>query len=251
MYDDSEIEPEPKGIGGWLIVFIVLQVIVVLVSVLRIEAAFANLDLFDSELAKEYPLYSFLLTFEIFVYLLQTVAPVIGLIILFRLSESTIKFCKVYFSIIMALGFIYIICLFQLSGSFKEDLGHWRYIEVSKELTKIGVINIVGILGAFLWLSYWQVSARVRNTFPKRFSQTDEPLSWDQGIESEVSFVACPHCGSEQPVAATHCLGCNKDLHQDQRFDVPDSPVKQCPHCNAQILASSRFCLTCGKVLDD
>lgn len=238
---DNGDPAEPKGIDGWLLFFIIAQGIVVFIAWINLFNFPTDIDVLDSDLVKHYPPYWYLVVLDLIMTWVQSIVPIIGIYFIIKGSKHTVSFWKIYLGLLIVVWAVDLVGLLKLNSFFESSPRYQLNLKGSREMIRGMVMTVGGLCGSFLWLSYWQLSTRVKNTFPQCFSPslTEESMTF-------VHCIPCPHCGEEQLASASHCMDCGKELLPE----APPGAVKRCPHCDAQLLGSSKFCLACGEILD-
>jgi len=206
-FDQSEGESNPLyGVKGWLKFFVVVNLYVApVVFVLRYILAWVGFSI----LAEDYPL----------IIVVGFIETVIGAFIVYRAIQiarglrdiipGAVQKTKNFLKLVLAWTILSIF-LSYLSGLDADDLmpGNIR-----------GLLS--GIIGFAIWYSYFNVSKRVRATYPDAISATIENTA-SVGNNVLPIEIKCPACSadleleeSERKTKQFTCPICNKfiDLH--------------------------------------
>jgi hypothetical protein len=210
-------KPAPSGIGGWLILFIIGQVGVIIMSVSALSGGFD--DMWESwALGDQFSYLRPLLIVENSMLVVQLVVPIIGLALLFRRSPAAPRLWITYFICVVLYAAIDI----GMTNVFVEDLrpllDEATIVEVEKETGKASRLNVRAIFSSLIWGLYWGRSVRVKNTFGP--APTDDSLTVSQ-LETSVAYDA------------------------DSAMDRFNRPMRDCPYCRESILEAAEYCRHC------
>ncbi|HEX7708732.1 MAG TPA: DUF2569 family protein [Thermoanaerobaculia bacterium] len=207
----------PSGIGGWLILFVIGQIGVIVMSVSALSSGFD--DMWESwSLGDQFSYLRPLLVVENSMMVVQFVVPVVGLTLLFKRSPAAPRVWITYFICVV----LYAAFDIGMTKTFVEDLrpllDESAMVEVENETRKANRLNVRAIFSSLIWGLYWGRSVRVKNTFSP--APASEPIPVSQ-IETAASHSA--HSGSD-------------------RFN---RPMRDCPYCRESILAAAEYCRHC------
>jgi hypothetical protein len=162
----------PAGIGGWLLLFIVGQIVAL---ILNLQSAI-DLSGFSREawaLGDHISIYRPLVVAEEAWALLLCIGSVVGLILLLRKRPETPRFYVVFLTFVAGYGLLEfggmellypkLIAYIQTLGGATAGL-----VEQRSSQSTVGLRQIAYSL---IWLLYWRTSRRVANTFPPALAQ--------------------------------------------------------------------------------
>lgn len=161
------LEPnEPQGIGGWLI----LPALALIFTPIRMGFQFyrdmlPNLTpqiwntLIDPTSTAYHPLWAPLIVFEIAVNLAQFIFTLWLAWIFFKKSSQTPKFYIIWLILFALIRIIDALLVKQIPMATAQSVG----TETIKDITR-------SIIGAAIWIPYFLVSKRVKNTFIEQTS---------------------------------------------------------------------------------
>jgi len=160
---EQEIDPGPSGIGGWLILptlglfltplIVGYQLITIFVPIFT-NGTFETLTTPGSEAF--HPLWASLLIFEIISNIL---------VVAFALALIVLEFMKVrFFPALMIAYFAFKFCMLVVDHLFSMQIPL-----IAEQDPSLFTPDFIGALvGTFVWIPYFLVSKRVKNTFYAR-----------------------------------------------------------------------------------
>jgi hypothetical protein len=160
----------PSGLGGWMVLPIVMLFLTLAVSLTVLFAS--QLPLFRSEVWSElttsgtaayHPLWGPMIVFETFATAVMIVFPILLLVLIFRKRRAAPKF---------VIGFAFFILLAKVVDSLAvvplalDSLRHAGYLDTAHDTTTTALTGLVtALVLAAVWIPYFFLSTRVRNTF--------------------------------------------------------------------------------------
>lgn len=158
---------EPRGIGGWLLLFALGQVLSVLVAGMGVPYLFSDAFAADWNAASNWPIYRMAIVSSGIDSLLTTAGTIVGLIFLFSVHRWTPRFYRGWLLTLSALGLVILTTSWFGFGEIIRDLSDpmIRGVRASEMRRHDLAMTGRGIAVALTWYLYWVKSKRVANTF--------------------------------------------------------------------------------------
>ena len=157
----------PKGIAGWLMLFVIGQVITAIVAAVRLPSSLTTFSSPTWSIGDQVPLYHFLLVLEALADFVLLFGAVTGLVLIWRRHPSTPRFVQVYLLFILLYGVVELSLLPRvydgMSALVRQNGGSTTELD-DERLEAIGNTGRMAAYAA-VWILYWLRSRRVANTF--------------------------------------------------------------------------------------
>ena len=156
---------QPSGIRGWLLLFVVGQIGLVIYGVSqvpsRVRSTFAAWPS-GQQLSMLRPV----LTLGLFGLIMSIVLPFLGLALIQTKSADAPRFWRAFLSFYALYAAAAFVLNVLLANQVTNVLGPAAGHDFSKSIDRSNGAYIRSVIGTFIWASYWSKSVRVRNTFP-------------------------------------------------------------------------------------
>ena len=216
---------KPSGIGGWLLVFLVVQLLALPVLALKFLVTAYLVGQ-----APEIPTsLQHLGRFEIGYSVLYGAAAVVGVALLLRRSPRTPRYWRrVLLLVAVAQGMLVVLIFRFLADLPREARG-------GMDWTILATLLRLAITG--LWLAYWFGSERVENTFTPADERRGGPIPSG----------ATAHRAEPPPLPP---MAFNLNPPPTPTIDpFRGRPTRTCPQCGQRVLASAEFCRRCKSAI--
>lgn len=224
--DTLKPEAGPRGIGGWMVLFIIGQVVVVIMSVATINSGFQEMT-GAWPLGEQFSYLRPLLLVETGMHLAQIFVPLLGLALIARRSTITPSYWRTYLIALVIYAVFDIVMSLQLMADLTPLLDGEAAQDVRREITGAVGMNVRAAIYGVIWSLYWSVSKRVRNTFGP--AADAEPALAYESIDSLASY---PAPSFDAPAA-------------EPSADRFHRPMHACPACGQMILVAADYCRFC------
>ncbi len=173
-------QPGPRGIGGWLLLFVLTQVMADLWLLSQTPEMMESLRE-SSELSRLNPWLPPILYLETACRFIFFTLSVIGIVLTLRRSSRAPDFWVMFFTLLAVYGVIEFVVIPKIGPPLWDQfLG----TAVSRVWCAIGIWGVA-------WIAYWRLSVRVENTFPRPQSRDFLPLrGLQQGLPSPAKVAA-------------------------------------------------------------
>jgi len=167
--DTPIVSPPPKQdrVGGWLLVFVIIQVITCVLAFRNLAAVPASFTVEGRNLQTAVPPFLAYVLFQVFALLVKCVVPIVGLVLLFRRSHQAPVFFKVFLSFVILEGLIALLAfplLYpSLAAAFREAGDSLAPLEAARDAQFSSGLSKVGY--GVVWLMYWFRSKKVARMF--------------------------------------------------------------------------------------
>jgi hypothetical protein len=168
--DLSYVSRDLDGVGGWLLLFVIGQVGVVLVQLIKLPAAWEPFTNGTMQLAGRFTLLGPLLVVEFLFHIAQIILPAVGLWLIFRRNTSTRRFWVAYLFILCTYAVLDIVGTHILFSQMREAFGADALVDANAQMKSARLTNLRLALVAVIWAAYWTRSERVRVTFHREAS---------------------------------------------------------------------------------
>lgn len=170
----------PSGLGGWMVLPIILLFLTVFAAlsvffVSQLPAFRSDVwsDLTTSGTAAYHPLWAPTLVFEAFANAVMIVFPILLLVLIFRKRRVAPRF---------VIGFAFFLLLARVVDSVAviplamDSLRHAGYLDTAHDMTTSALTALVmALVLAAIWIPYFFLSKRVRNTFVREKAMDGTP----------------------------------------------------------------------------
>jgi len=165
----SGVAVEQDRISGWLLVFVVTEVITCCLAIGNVIAAPASFTAEGRNLQAAVPMYLVYVLFQVAGAVVRSVIPVVGLILLFRRSGRAPMVFKVGLSFVIIDGLVRMSVLFVLypaiAAAFREAGNSLAPLDAARDRQFAEGLREAGYGG--IWLVYWLRSTKVARLFTR------------------------------------------------------------------------------------
>jgi DNA-directed RNA polymerase subunit RPC12/RpoP len=129
----------------------------------------------------------------------------------------------------------------QDEDSITVTMGQQKWMGIAADLARTGIMTLINPWSLLNELD--NVARNVdwltlRDEVWQAIDAYSQAVGGSLGVPAEIRHVACPYCGSTNPIGASKCSTCGAPLGDYQ-------PVV-CPRCGYLLVWSKRFCTRCG-----
>lgn len=211
------IGEQPRGVGGWLILFIIGQLFVIVTSLFTLPQLRETLGGDSWALGDTFAYVRPMLVAESAMHLAQIVLPLAGLVLIARHHHVAPLYWRLYLGACLVYAVVDIAFSRTLTADLRPLLDAATIPEFESEMRKVNLQNGRVVIYAIIWITYWTVSQRVRNTF----RAAEEAPAFD-GAMTTSGF-----------------------MRADDYFARQDRPQRPCPFCGGSIVVEAEFCRHC------
>ena len=164
MSQAMQAGPQPSGIRGWLLLFVIGQIALVIYAVAVLPSVVGS-TIRQWPRGHNISMLRPVLTLGLFGSLFTTVLPLIGLGLIQTRSPDAPRYwstCLAFMALYAAAAFILNVVL---SNQLVNVVGPAGAHDAAKSLDERNGGYIRMVVGTLIWASYWRRSLRVRNTF--------------------------------------------------------------------------------------
>ncbi len=154
----AEQKTGPEGIGGWMALFLLGQLVVIGVTIYKLPEAWSFLSDGTWDLGRDIAFLRPILVMETAAGLLQVFGPMVGILLTLRGSPATPRFWQGYLAALTIYAVLDILGAELLRAVFSSE-------EVGRGLDQANRENIQLLATCAIWIAYWRISRRVKNTF--------------------------------------------------------------------------------------
>jgi hypothetical protein len=179
--------PGPRGLGGWLVLPIIglvatcfLAIAWMLANAIPIfqSGAWGNLTNSDSSLYLSW--FAPTILFEIFVNAVLIVLPIFLLVLLFRKRSIVPRLLSGFYAFVLFTTALDAIVMITVGVSSIRDAGYFEAAQTMADETITALVRAV--LAAAIWIPYFLVSKRVKNTFLEGKILSAQPSSGNRRV---------------------------------------------------------------------
>ncbi len=159
----------PAGIGGWLALFVLGQVLTVVLVALQVPATIASFSGPTWALGSQVPSLRPILVLEALANAIMLVGASIGLGLIFRRHPLTPRFFQFFLLFVLAYGLVRLVALPTMYRELLVLVREGGGSAADMEQEKMTAISNTGRMAGYaaLWFLYWLRSRRVANTFTR------------------------------------------------------------------------------------
>jgi hypothetical protein len=165
--DLTYVSRDLEGVRGWLLLFVIGQIGVVLVQLLGLPAAWAPFTNGSLDLAGQFILLGPLLVVEFLAHVAQIVLPAVGLTLIFRRSRYAPAFWVSYLLLLVGYAVLDVVGTQVVFSQMTEVFGTEALGTAQTEISAARITNLRLGFAATLWAAYWIKSERVAVTFKR------------------------------------------------------------------------------------
>ena len=234
----------PKGLGGWITIFVISQLLGMMIvgtSLLDTTAQEENLDVLF-EIA---PAAMGSVAVEGFIQIAYLALGIIGMFLILIRSRSAPGFWRFTLFLLLIAVAINFINLQNIGSQVRINLNGPQLATAEKAIQSASTQALGGAVSTLLWLWYWMVSKRVRNTF-----QSPKPA---QGVkDDDRKVVETFGSASEVPGEGQQAESGGPPARPPVAARDPfrGRPTRDCPRCGQRILATAEFCRHCKQAVE-